>query len=85
MSRLPLVDLSLKFFPPALGAKVIATAGSDEKLAIAAKHGGADHLVNYNDPKWPQIVKQITGGKGVDVSYRIQAMFSNLSSPAGHL
>lgn len=41
----------------ALGAVVIATAGSDEKLKVCKEVGGADHVINYRDPKWPQKVK----------------------------
>jgi NADPH2:quinone reductase len=35
----------------AVGARVIATAGSQEKLDIA-KRFGADDCVNYNSPEW---------------------------------
>ncbi|KAF7727534.1 hypothetical protein EC973_007424 [Apophysomyces ossiformis] len=52
----------------ALGAKVIATAGSAEKLAFA-KEQGADVVINYNDKDWPDQVKKATGGRGVDVVY----------------
>jgi NADPH:quinone reductase len=53
----------------ALGAKVIAAAGSNEKLDIAKKFGGADYAVDYTNPGWQKQVSQITGGKGVDVIY----------------
>ncbi|CAO1636344.1 unnamed protein product [Parajaminaea phylloscopi] len=53
----------------ALGATVIATAGSDEKLRVCKEVGGADEVVNYRDEKWPQKVKELTGGNGVDVVY----------------
>lgn len=52
----------------ALGAKVIATAGSEAKLKVC-KDNGADYVLDYTDPKWPNKVKEITGGKGVDVIY----------------
>ncbi|KAG0054102.1 hypothetical protein BGZ83_011986 [Gryganskiella cystojenkinii] len=52
----------------ALGAKVIATAGSQDKLDIALKNG-ADYGVNYRDKDWAAQVLKITGGKGVDVIY----------------
>ncbi|KAF8952157.1 hypothetical protein BGZ52_007741 [Haplosporangium bisporale] len=52
----------------ALGAKVIATAGSPEKLQIALANG-ADHAVNYRDKDWAAQVLKITGGKGADVIY----------------
>jgi NADPH2:quinone reductase len=51
-----------------LGAKVIATAGSAEKLA-AAKQYGADYLINYTTEKVRDRVKEITGDKGADVIY----------------
>lgn len=51
-----------------LGAKVIATGGSDEKLAIAKQYG-ADALVNYSKEKIRDRVKEITGGAGADVIY----------------
>lgn len=49
-----------------LGARVIAAAGSDEKLE-KAKALGADSVVNYTDPEWPRRVRQLTGKRGVDV------------------
>jgi NADPH2:quinone reductase len=49
-------------------ARVIATAGSDEKLAFA-KEQGAEHVINYTDATWVDQVKQITGGRGADVIY----------------
>ncbi|KAI0768415.1 alcohol dehydrogenase [Irpex lacteus] len=53
----------------ALGAKVIAAAGSQEKLDVSIKYGGADHAVNYTKKDWQKDVLKITGGKGVDVIY----------------
>lgn len=50
----------------ALGATVIATAGSDEKCGACLKLG-ADHAINYNTHDFAVEVKRITGGKGVDV------------------
>ncbi|KAK3394603.1 thioredoxin reductase-like protein [Podospora didyma] len=53
----------------AFGATVIATAGTQRKLEVA-KSFGADHVVDYRDEKWPEIVKKLTpGGKGVDIVY----------------
>lgn len=50
----------------ALGATVIATAGSDAKCdAIRAL--GADHAVNYKTQDFEAEVKRITGGRGADV------------------
>src|SRR5512139_985254 len=51
-----------------LGVTVIATAGSDEKLALAKAHG-ATHLINYSKEDFAKRVKEITGGKGVPVVY----------------
>ena len=50
----------------ALGAKVIVTAGSDEKCA-ACLALGADHAINYNTEDFVEAVKRITEGAGVDV------------------
>ncbi|ADD29526.1 MULTISPECIES: zinc-binding dehydrogenase [Meiothermus] len=47
------------------GARVIATASSDEKLA-QAKALGADEGVNYSQPDWYKEVRRLTGGKGAD-------------------
>ncbi|KAF9501485.1 alcohol dehydrogenase [Pleurotus eryngii] len=52
-----------------LGAKVIAAAGSKDKLDVAVKYGGADYAVDYTQKDWNQQVLKITGGKGVDVVY----------------
>lgn len=50
-----------------LGAQVIITSSSDEKLA-QAKTLGADHVINYRtDTDWGKTVQNITGGRGVDV------------------
>jgi len=53
----------------ALGAKVIAAAGSDSKIEIAERYGGADHGVNYSRAGWQKEVLSLTGGKGVNVIY----------------
>lgn len=47
--------------------KIIATASTDDKLAHA-KRLGATHLVNYMEEGWVEKIKEITGGKGVDVA-----------------
>ncbi|MBE4908959.1 quinone oxidoreductase [Bacillus luteolus] len=47
--------------------KVIATASTEEKLALA-KELGADEVVNYTEAGWEQEVLRITDGKGVDVA-----------------
>lgn len=50
-----------------LGANVIATGGSDEKLA-KVKAYGADHVINTADG-FREKVKDLTGGRGADVIY----------------
>jgi NADPH:quinone reductase-like Zn-dependent oxidoreductase len=50
----------------ALGATVIVTSSSDEKLALA-KELGATHGINYKThPDWDVEVKRLTNGAGVD-------------------
>jgi NADPH:quinone reductase-like Zn-dependent oxidoreductase len=50
----------------AMGATVIATSSSDEKL-VRARALGADHVVNYKAvPEWGEAVRALTGGRGVD-------------------
>lgn len=50
------------------GARVIATAGSDEKLE-KARSLGADETINYTREDWPQEVKKLTGRRGADVVF----------------
>jgi len=52
----------------ALGARVLATAGGADKLAVA-KRAGADVVLDYRDAGWVDAVKEATGGKGADVIY----------------
>lgn len=52
-----------------MGAKVIAAAGSQDKLDICKRFGGADYVVDYTKKGWQQEVLKLTGGKGVDVIY----------------
>jgi NADPH:quinone reductase-like Zn-dependent oxidoreductase len=50
-----------------VGARVIATASSDEKLARIKEHG-ADELINYaRDADWDVTVRRLTGKRGADV------------------
>lgn len=51
-----------------MGAKVIAAAGSDDKLQIAHEHG-AERLINYTTESLRERVKALTDGRGVDVAY----------------
>jgi NADPH2:quinone reductase len=50
----------------AFGARVLATAGSDEKCAFCEKIG-ADRAINYRAANFAEAVKELTGGKGADV------------------
>ena len=52
----------------ALGARVIACASSDDKLAVCREHG-ADETINYATEDLRERIKAITGGKGADVIY----------------
>ncbi|GMV92850.1 MAG: NADPH:quinone oxidoreductase [Candidatus Hydrogenedentota bacterium] len=53
-------------FAKLLGAEVIVTSSSDEKLD-KVKTIGADHGINYRTtPKWSETVREITNGTGVD-------------------
>jgi len=52
----------------ALGARVIATVGSDEKAALAEQNG-CDAVINYNAEDFAARVRELTDGKGVDVVY----------------
>jgi NADPH:quinone reductase-like Zn-dependent oxidoreductase len=50
-----------------MGAQVIVTSSSDEKLA-RARALGADHLINYRTtPAWGATVQDITGHRGADI------------------
>lgn len=51
-----------------MGAKVIAAASTDEKLAICREYG-ADEVINYSKEDLKTRTKELTGGKGVDVIY----------------
>lgn len=52
----------------ALGLQLIATAGSDEKCALALANG-ATHAINYRTENFAERVMEITGGQGVKVVY----------------
>ncbi len=51
-----------------LGAKVIGTVSTKEKIEIA-KSMGCDHVINYKQEEFATKVKEITGGQGVNVVY----------------
>lgn len=52
----------------ALGVRVIGTAGSEEKCALAVTHG-AEVCINYRTENFVERVRDLTGGKGVRVVY----------------
>ncbi len=52
----------------ALGATVIGTAGSQDKIDLALAHG-YDHVINYRTDDFVARVKELTDGRGVDVVY----------------
>lgn len=52
----------------AIGARVIAAASTEEKLAICRQHG-ADECINYTTEDLREGIKRTTGGKGPDVIY----------------
>ncbi|MEP2237407.1 MAG: NADPH:quinone oxidoreductase family protein [Maribacter sp.] len=51
-----------------MGAKVIAAASTDDKLALCKEYG-ADELINYTAQDLKTSIKELTDGKGVDVIY----------------
>jgi NADPH:quinone reductase len=51
-----------------IGARVIACASSDDKIAFAKQHGAADG-VNYATADLKDALRALTGGKGVNVVY----------------
>jgi len=52
----------------AMGARVIAAAGSDEKLEVCRRYG-ADDCVNYERENLKDRIRELTGGNGADVIY----------------
>ena len=62
------VGLILGQWAKHLGATVIGTASSDEKIALAKAHG-FDHVINYRDTDFVAAVKELTGGNLCDVVY----------------
>src|SRR6186997_3119358 len=63
----------------AMGARVIACASSADKLEVCKQHG-ADAGINYAAEDMREKIKEITGGKGVDVVY--DAVGGPYSEPA---
>ena len=50
------------------GARVIGTAGTAAKAALA-REAGADDVILYTEQDFEAEVKRLTGGRGVDVVY----------------
>jgi NADPH2:quinone reductase len=63
----------------ALGARVIACASSDDKLAVCRQHG-ADECINYATEDLRERIRALIPGKGVDVIY--DAVGGPYSEPA---
>jgi NADPH2:quinone reductase len=63
----------------AMGARVIACASSEDKLAVCREHG-ADATINYATEDLRERIKALTGGKGVDVIY--DAVGGQFTEPA---
>lgn len=62
------VGLIVGQWAKSLGATVIGTASSAEKIALAKAHG-YDHVINYRETDFVEAVKEITGGGKCDVVY----------------
>ncbi len=62
-----------------MGARVIAAASTDEKLALCRAHG-ADETINYANEDLRERIKALTGGRGVDVVY--DPVGGNYTEPA---
>ncbi|WP_280153893.1 NADPH:quinone oxidoreductase family protein [Piscinibacter sp. XHJ-5] len=63
----------------AMGARVIAAASSDDKLATCREHG-ADETINYSTDDLRERIKALTADRGVDVVY--DPVGGDLSEPA---
>ncbi len=62
-----------------MGAKVIAAASTDEKLAVCRQFG-ADETINYSSEDLKERLKALTGGRGVDVVYDpVGGLYSEIS------
>lgn len=62
------VGLAAVMIGKTLGARVIAAASSEEKLALCREHG-ADETLNYSSEDLRERLRTLTGGKGPDVIY----------------
>ncbi|MBI1872705.1 MAG: NADPH:quinone reductase [Acidobacteria bacterium] len=59
----------------ACGLRMIGTAGTDRGLALVREQG-ADHVLNHRAPDYLEELRQVTGGRGVDV---IVEMLANVN------
>ncbi|WP_216327705.1 NADPH:quinone oxidoreductase family protein [Deinococcus aestuarii] len=73
------VGLAAVMIGKALGARVIAAASTDEKLALARDHG-ADETLNYVSEDLRGGLKTLTGGQGPDVIF--DPVGGDLAEPA---
>jgi len=73
------VGLAAVMIGKALGARVIAAASSEEKLAITREHG-ADETLNYASEDLRGRLKELTDGKGPDVIF--DPVGGDLAEPA---
>jgi NADPH2:quinone reductase len=83
------VGLLLVQMAKQIGARVIGTAGTAEKVRLALE-AGADEVINYREQDFEAETKRLTGGKGLDVVYDGvgQSTFDkdlNLLRPRGYL
>ncbi len=62
------VGLAAVDLAKSIGATVIACASTEEKLDLCKQYG-ADHTINYNTENLKDRLKELTGGKGVNVIY----------------
>ncbi|RAK74686.1 zinc-dependent alcohol dehydrogenase family protein [Aspergillus fijiensis CBS 313.89] len=61
------VSLFALQFARSIGARIIATTSSPDKVEFL-RELGADHVINYQTtPKWGALAKELTGGCGVDL------------------
>lgn len=62
------MGLILSQWAHSIGALVIGTVGSPEKINLAAANG-CDHVINYRETDFASQVMEITNGRGVDIIY----------------
>ncbi|WP_373236293.1 quinone oxidoreductase family protein [Cohaesibacter celericrescens] len=62
------VGLLLGQWLKALGARAIGTAGTEEKVALALKHGYSD-VINYSAVSFAEAVMELTAGAGCEAVY----------------